>query len=176
MLITEKARMFADAAHSAIGQVRKYTGLKYITHCEEMVSLLLEVGCRDTSMLAAALLHDVVEDTQITIEHIREVFGDDIAELVDGLTDVSKPEDGNRAFRKNLDLQHTAKQSARCKTIKLADLISNSRSIIEHDPKFAKVYLPEKMALMEVLHGGNTILYAKAKELLEEGFSKLGLK
>ena len=67
-----------------------------------------------------------------------------MAELVDDLTDVSKPQDGNRATRKELDRQHTAKASPDAKTIKLADLISNSRSIMKDDPNFAKVYMKEK--------------------------------
>ena len=113
-------------------------------------------------MVAAALLHDVVEDTDVSLEDISIKFGPDIADLVSDLTDVSKPEDGNRATRKALDRAHTARASAAAKTIKLADLISNSRSIVEFDPHFAKVYLKEKALLLGVLTDGDQILWKKA--------------
>ena len=106
-------------------------------------------------MRTAALLHDVVEDTQVSLSLIEKEFGKCVATLVEGLTDVSKAEDGNRTKRKEIDRQHTARQSAACKTIKLADLISNSRSILQHDKDFARVYLKEKKALLEVLKEGD---------------------
>ena len=119
-------------------------------------------------MLIAALLHDVVEDTGVSEGDIRTLFGDDVATLVSGLTDVSKPEDGNRETRKRIDREHTANQSDRCKTIKLADLISNSRSIAQYDKEFAKVYMAEKKLLLEVLKGGNEVLYQTALSIVED--------
>jgi hypothetical protein len=82
------------------------------------------------------------------------------------LTDVSKPTDGNRAKRKNMDREHIAKASLQAKTIKLADLIDNTRSIVEHDPKFAKVYLTEKALLLEVLREGDSFLWSMAHKIL----------
>ena len=118
-------------------------------------------------MIAAALLHDVVEDTDASLEDILHRFGSAVADLVRDLTDVSQPEDGNRATRKALDRAHTAQASAAAKTIKLADLISNSRSIVEFDPKFAKVYLKEKALLLDVLTEGDEILLKKAAEFIK---------
>ena len=86
----------------------------------------------DPEVQAAALLHDVVEDTPVSIKDIEDVFGPRVAALVGDLTDVSKPEDGNRAT-KGADRQHTAKASPDAKTVKLADLISNGKSIIKDD-------------------------------------------
>jgi (p)ppGpp synthase/HD superfamily hydrolase len=77
-------------------------------------------------MLAAAWLHDVVENTKTTVEDIRLLFGAAIANFVDQLTDVSRSFDGNRARRKALDRAHLAKASQEAQTIKLADLIDNS--------------------------------------------------
>jgi (p)ppGpp synthase/HD superfamily hydrolase len=113
-------------------------------------------------MVAAAWLHDVVEDTGVTIETIRAEFGTEVAELVGWLTDVSKPEDGNRATRKAVDRAHTAEAPAEAQTIKLADLISNSKSIMEHDPAFAKTYLEEKRLLLAVMTKGDPGLHAEA--------------
>ena len=116
---------------------------------KQIVDLETQYVSLNDEMRAAALLHDVVEDTQVSIELIKREFGKCVATLVEGLTDVSKAEDGNRAKRKEIDRQHIAKQSAACKTIKLTDLISNSRSILQHDKDFAKVYLKEKKALLD---------------------------
>lgn len=161
--IVLKARAFATAAHT--GQVRKYTKEPYIVHPIEVMQIVMTVK-HDEAMLAAALLHDVVEDTDYTIEDILREFGPDVASLVDDLTDVSRPEDGNRAHRKSLDRAHSAKASPRAQTVKLADLISNARDIVKHDQKFAKVFLDEKRQLLEVMTLGDSSLYALAKSLV----------
>jgi hypothetical protein len=82
------------------------------------------------------------------------------------LTDVSKPEDGNRAERKALDREYIANATPDAKTIKLADIISNCSSIIKHDPEFAKVYLEEKRLLLEVLTEGDERLLALARHII----------
>lgn len=164
--LVEKALQFATAAHE--GQVRKYTGVPYIVHPVEVMEIVKTVS-GDTAMHAAALLHDVVEDTDVTIEDIIREFGDDVAQLVDDLTDVSKPEDGNRKTRKALDRAHSAMASARAQTVKLADLISNGKDILKHDRHFAKVFLAEKDLLLEVLTKGDAKLHAIASEIVHNG-------
>lgn len=159
--LEERARSFATEAHGAIDQRRKYTGEPYIVHPVAVAELVRTVPHSD-EMIAAALLHDVVEDTPVTIAQIRAEFGDAVAELVDWLTDVSRPEDGNRRVRKHLDLLHTAKAPPEAKTIKLADLIDNSRTISAHDPSFWRVYRWEKEALLAVLKEGDPKLWAMA--------------
>jgi (p)ppGpp synthase/HD superfamily hydrolase len=104
----------------------------------------------------------------VTIEEVRAAFGDTVAALVADLTDVSRLEDGNRVARKALDLAHTAQASPEAKTIKLADLIDNSHSIIAHEPGFAKVYLREKAALLEVLGEGDAELWRMATAIVAE--------
>jgi (p)ppGpp synthase/HD superfamily hydrolase len=113
-------------------------------------------------MLAAAYLHDVVEDTPVTIEAVRAAFGPEVGELVDWLTDISRPQDGNRRLRKELDRQHLAKAPPAAKTIKLADLIDNTLTIRQHDPSFWRVYRREKLALLEVLREGDPALWQQA--------------
>ena len=157
--LVKRALAFATLAHG--DQKRKYTGVPYIVHPIEVMEIVKTVP-HDDEMLAAALLHDVVEDTDVTIEEILAAFGDDVASLVADLTDVSKPEDGNRKLRKGLDRDHSAESSARAQTVKLADLISNSADILENDPSFAKVFLAEKELLLEVLVKGNVDLHARA--------------
>ena len=161
--IVDRALAFATIAHGE--QKRKYSGEPYIVHPIEVMEIVKTVP-HDEAMLAAALLHDVVEDTEVTIAEVRQAFGDDVASLVDDLTDVSKPEDGNRKARKALDREHSAQSSPRAQTVKLADLISNSSDILENDPKFAKVYLAEKELLLKVLTQGDPTLHEKASTFL----------
>lgn len=167
MELVIKARTFALAAHAAVAQLRKYTNEPYIVHPREVAQIVGTVP-HSYEMLAAAWLHDVVEDTGVTIEVIREEFGTDVAELVGWLTDVSRPEQGNRATRKAIDRAHTAMAPAEAQTIKLADLISNTKSIMEHDAAFAKTYLAEKKLLLEVMTKGDPVLMAEAKKYIGE--------
>lgn len=174
LTVVDRALNFARAAHDGVGQVRKYTGLPYWQHPVEVALIVQSVEHND-DMLAAALLHDVVEDTPYTVADIESEFGSSIANLVDWLTDVSQPSDGNRAIRKAMDRQHTAKAPADAKTIKLADLLSNLQSIVDHDPNFARVYLVEMAELLPVLKSGNRQLWTRANNELTAAASRLGI-
>lgn len=161
-----RAQAFCIAAHCAVGQKRKYTGEDYYLHPIEVAELIQEHATTFTEeMIIAAHLHDVVEDTQVQLSIIARQFGSVVASYVEQLTDVSRPEDGNRAARKAIDLAHTALASPQAQTIKLADLISNTRSIVERDPVFAVTYLAEKRKLLEVLKDGDPNLYRIAHDL-----------
>lgn len=159
--IESRAHLFARAAHSAVGQLRKYTNEPYIVHPREVAEIVRTVA-HTPEMIAAAYLHDVVEDTGVTIEVIREEFGSEVSDLVGWLTDVSRPDHGNRAQRKAIDRAHTAAAPAAAQTVKLADLISNTQSIMAHDPKFAETYLAEKRLLLAVMTRGDPLLRARA--------------
>lgn len=169
------ARYFAIAAHEAVGQKRKYTDKAYWTHCEAVARMVKETHGTDENMVCAAWLHDTVEDTQVSIQMILYLFGKDVADLVSGLTDVSKPTDGNRAQRKAIDRAHTAEQSARCKTIKLCDLIDNAGSILQYDKEFAKVYVKEKELLLDVLKEGDVHLWKLANDIVRNAKKELGI-
>lgn len=160
--IVERARVFATAAHAAVGQTRKYTGEPYVVHPIEVSEIVASVGGTE-AMVAAALLHDVLEDTEVTVDVLEEQFGSEVADLVLWLTDISKPEDGNRSTRKALDRQHSAAAPAAAQTIKVADLISNTKTIVEFDPGFAKTYLAEKRLLLDVLTRADPTLLAMAR-------------
>ena len=169
-----QATVFATAAHAAVGQRRKYTNEPYIVHPLEVKQIVSTVT-HDPDALAAALLHDVVEDTSVELGLIHNMFGREVGELVGWLTDVSQPTDGNRAARKAIDRAHIAQAPALAQTIKLADLISNTRSIVQHDAKFALTYLPEKRELLRVLDRGDPVLLEQAWHEVKLGFEKLNL-
>lgn len=165
--LIQDALKFATQAHN--GQVRKYTGESYINHPISVAKLVEPYDC-DQVTISAALLHDVVEDTKFTLHDISKNFGINVAEIVRQLTDISKLSDGNRAIRKEIDRRHLSFASPTAKTIKLADLIDNSESIIEYGEKFAPVFMAEKKALLKVLTEGNSILFKKATLIVEKYF------
>jgi len=164
--LIDAAYRFAKEAHGT--QVRKYTDEPYITHPVAVAKIVASVT-GDCEMISAALLHDVIEDTSVGYNDIVNAgFGKRIANYVLDLTDVSVPEDGNRAYRKKLDRLHLASVSSNAKTIKLADLIHNTSSILEHDRNFAKTYMAEKKLLLEVLREGDMALYEQASKIVQD--------
>lgn len=163
--LVRKAQKFATAAHASVNQRRKYTGEPYIVHPFRVAAIVATVDPRP-EVLAAAYLHDVVEDTPVTLAEISDQFGQVVADLVGELTDISTPADGNRDQRKALDRAHSAAGSPASQTIKLADMIDNSETITKHDRKFAAVYMKEKRNLLEVMLNGNQALYERAWDLV----------
>jgi (p)ppGpp synthase/HD superfamily hydrolase len=161
------AAAFAGMCHAR--QLRKYTGGLYIYHPAEVAEIVRSVP-HDEAMLAAAWLHDVVEDCGITLPEIRLRFGMDVAKLVDELTNPPNIEGENRASRKARVLVRYTTASARACTIKLADIISNAPSIRHYDPKFWEVWGNEARHLYVVMSDrADPVLLAKARELLDDG-------
>lgn len=167
-----RARYFATAAHCAINQKRKYTGEDYIVHPIEVAEILAKLAFSPIA-LQAALLHDVLEDTNVSPKILATHFGTEVFNLVVELTNVTKPEDGNRETRMKIELERLAKVSDLAQSIKVADLISNSRSIVKHDKKFAEVYIKEKEALLGVLTRANKELLIQAHAIIAEAKEEL---
>lgn len=170
--LVERAMNFAVRAHQRIDQRRKYSGQPYEAHLAAVVKILSQVT-DDPVVLAAAWLHDVVEDTPATIEDIESEFGHRVARIVGELTDVSRPGDGNRAHRKHLDTQHLALASPDAQTVKLADLIDNCEDIFPANPRFGRVFLGEAEVLVSVLQLGDCRLRSMLSRLLDQWRSRL---
>lgn len=167
-----RARYFVTAAHGAVNQKRKYTGEDYIVHPIEVAEILAKLAFSPIA-LQAALLHDVLEDTNVSPSTLMTCFGKEVFDLVIELTKVTKPEDGNRETRMKIELDRLAKASDLAQSIKVADLISNSRSIVKHDKEFAKVYIAEKEALLDVLTRANKELLIQARAIIAEAREEL---
>ncbi len=167
-----RAEAFCIAAHSAIGQVRKYTGEPYWHHPLAVAALIQEhiPGAPD-EVLIAAMLHDVKDDTQVSLELVREVFQATVADLVDALSDDTSPADGPRRVRKAMEREKIAKADYWAKTLRLADVIKNIESVVGLDPQFAKVYMPEKRELLPHLRDGHPGLFSIATALIEAYFA-----
>lgn len=154
-LITD-AREFAAAAHARVGQHRKYTNQPYIVHPAEVAKILTDHGC-SPCQIAAGWLHDTVEDTGVTITEIKDRFGAVIACLVYYCTDISEPSDGIRKIRKEIDRCHAASGPTEAHDIKLADMVSNLKSIVMYDPEFGRIYVAEKQLMFDAIKGRHSL-------------------
>lgn len=123
--LIERAYATAEKAHR--GQMRK-SGEPYITHPVAVATILAEVGMTSPT-LAAALLHDTVEDTDYSLEQLTADFGPAIAQLVDGVTKLDKIRYGERAQSETLRKMIIAmSRDIRVLLIKLADRLHNART------------------------------------------------
>ncbi len=161
--LVARARRFAERAHNAINHRRKYSGRPYTEHLERVATRVAQVS-DDAAAIAAAWLHDVVEDTPTSHTDIEREFGPHVAHLVHALTDVDTSF-GNRAARKSADRARLSQAPAAAHTVKLADLMDNAADIAANDPSFARVFLREMAAALAVLTKGDPTLLAEAREL-----------
>lgn len=121
--VIARAERLATRAHK--GQFRKNTAHdSYITH-PRAVAALVERSGGNAEEIAAAWLHDVVEDTPVSIDEIRQEFGDGIAHIVDGLTDPPHFEGEPIALRKGWQAERVAEKDNSVKRVKLADQLNN---------------------------------------------------
>lgn len=184
------AKWFGRAAHTYIRQRRKYSDVWYYTHTEDVHDIVMAHG-GNKYQGAASYLHDYREDVVThLIKHNQRfalfvfeafywiVFPKRVTTLVKELTDIYTSENfpnQNRKWRKTHEAERIAKISNEGKTIKLGDLFSNTRSIVESDPDFAITYLKEKHLMMKGLTTGNRELYGKVKKQMHDCIDKLNV-
>ncbi len=171
-----KALHFASTKHR--DQRRKgVEASPYINHLIEVAELLSRVGgVQDPITLQAAILHDTLEDTKATPEELDEAFGSEVRRVVEEVTDDKRLP---RAERKRRQVEHASQLSERAKQIKLADKISNVRSVTQTPPADwplarQREYLDWTEQVVDGLQGCNTSLENLYRRLLEEGRSALG--
>lgn len=124
----KKAYEFANLAH---GDQRRVSGVPYILHPTSVACIVAEMGM-DTDSVVAALLHDTVEDTAVTLEEIKVGFGEDVMNLVDGLTKISKIVYTDREERQAENVRKmliAMSNDIRVIIVKLADRVHNMRTI-----------------------------------------------
>ena len=161
MGIASDAMVFARKVHAE--QKRKYTGNPYFDHLAEVAGIISTVASQyawPDHVIATAWLHDCVEDHQVEWRILHNIFGIQVADGVFLLSD--RETEGNRATRKAASIERLSKAPAWVQSIKCADLISNTSSIVLHDPKFAVTYLEEKRLLLDVLTKADPRLLAMA--------------
>ncbi len=179
MTLAYEAMMFAREAHKA--QVRKYTNNPYADHLAEVAGIvttvmldLTGITAHQEIIIATAWLHDYIEDCRAKDDlrgewawyEVQTRFGDSVADGVQFLSDGLTPseQEGNRAERKAASRRRLAEAPGWVQSIKCADLISNTSSIVMHDSKFAVTYLEEKRLLLDVMTKADPRLLALARE------------
>ena len=127
--ILDRAIMFAVKAHT--GTERRGKGYPYIVHPMEAVEIVATMT-KDQELLAAAILHDTVEDTNVTVDQIRDEFGDRVADLVASESDempAGVSEEDSWHARKQAAIDRLSKASREAKIVAMGDKLSNMRAI-----------------------------------------------
>lgn len=153
----EKAKMASKEAHESISQKRKYVDKPYYTHPHAVAELVSQVT-DDEHVIAAAYLHDVIEDvspynSKYNEDWIEKEFGTKVLNLVIELTNKYTKKDYpnlNRSSRKYLESMRISNISEDAKIIKKADLYHNSTEM-DHTLKFSKVWLNEKIEIEKLI-------------------------
>jgi (p)ppGpp synthase/HD superfamily hydrolase len=149
------ALIFATTCHAEVGQLRKFTDEPYIVHPIDVAMRLKRFGVTDEVVLAAAVLHDVVEDTDATLDAVASLFGPDVARLVEQVTNPPGENFTGRLIRLgSADWQAQA--------IKCADIVSNCESLPALAPDWAATYLPKKAREVGVLTRAPVALWREA--------------
>lgn len=157
-----KALRFAEQAHA--GQFRDYTGAPYITHPIRVAARIAALPDSTEEMVAAAFLHDVVEDCGVSLDEIGKEFGPVVRQLVGELTNAPDQPGHNRNAREAYRFAKLATVSKEAKTIKLADRIDNL-SELPTTSRFWQTYQQESQQLLEVLRGANQDLEALLEQV-----------
>ena len=124
--IVDEALIFAARAHAR--QLRKSTDIPYIVHPVGVMLVLLESGERDPELLAAALLHDTVEDTSVTLTELRDRFGTRVAEIVEGCSEPDKRDTWEARKQHTVAYLKTAPRAIQL--VSAADKLHNLRSMV----------------------------------------------
>jgi GTP pyrophosphokinase len=165
-------RAYAVADHWHSGQVRK-SGAPYITHPLAVAILLADIGM-DTTTLVAALLHDTVEDTGLTIGQVKAEFGAEVAVLVDGVTKLDGSKWGDQAegetFRKMI---LAASIDLRVLVIKLADRVHNLRTLGHHPKREKRERIARASMELLVPFAQRLGLYDYQREMEDLAFANL---
>lgn len=165
---------FATKAHE--GQVRKYEHTPYVHHVFRVAKMVARARASENAIIAA-LLHDVIEDCypEDRWEKAKEIIGFKFGTMVQGYVwDLTHPPKtfGNRAKRKSAEAAKLIAAPNEVHTIKLADTIDNTESIVNNDPDFGPRFIKEKLALVPYLNKGNAVLFARANKMIQEGAVK----
>lgn len=162
-VLIDRARLFAEAAFMAIGKT--YGGKPYAVHNEAVLRILLKFGVTDPEVLAAGVLHDVIEDTKITREQLGEVFGERVATLVWAVSKQSGVPRSIAAKRNYPQIRMTPDATV----VKLGDRIANVEKGVHEQNRHTAMYRKEQPAFREALYvqGQHEEMWAYLETLLK---------
>ena len=161
-----KAAEFATFAHK--GQLRKWSGRPYIEHPRRVAGHVATLNGATEEMVAAAFLHDVIEDCEIILATIEHNFGNEVAELVWWLTNPDKPDGFTRARHKVLIHRRLADAPKQAQRIKMCDRIDNLGEMSGADEGFKSIYAEESLDLVAAIGDSDPVLKAELELLVEE--------
>lgn len=159
------------------GQLRKYTNDPYWTHPLD-VAKIVDKFDKTLGLIEISLCHDLFEDTKTNYEVLSTKMNEIgystterifVCRGVESLTDTMTSENYphfNRGKRKQFEAHRLAKIGAHYQTVKYADLIHNTSSIIKHDVGFSKKYIPEKRYILNLMRNGNIDLFIECYKTL----------
>lgn len=173
--VIDSIKRYADRCHG--DQVRKYTGERYIGHPVRVMEMVREFD-PNLPVLAAALLHDVLEDTPVSPAEMEKTLlkvmdpgqAAGTMSLVIELTDVFVKKSYprlNRRARKEKEALRLSAVSREAQTIKYADIIDNVTDIVTQDADFAKVFVQEAKQMLTAMVSGDARLRRRALTLVE---------
>jgi len=166
-----KAAQFAAKAHA--GQTRKYEKTPYVHHPARVAGRVAVRPDATEVMVAAAFLHDVLEDAQQWGKELGAQFGDAVLSLVQEMTNPSMESTAPRAERKRMDREHLAKASREAKVIKMLDRIDNltDAAVVSNFAPMAdwvKMYARESLLLVEVIGQADPELEKELRDLANQ--------
>ena len=174
MNTVEKAEIFAIAAHEAVTDKRKYTGEPASVHHRAVAERLKALGYDDETV-AAGWLHDVIEDTGVTQEVLRQFFSQKTCDIVFYSTQVAFKGDGTRKERSTANNLHYATGIEESQSLKLCDSMDNTPSMTYHNPKFAQTYVREKYHLHSLMTKAHPDIIQTHAQMLADCSKHLGL-
>ena len=182
-LTNRQQRLFDFVKWYHASQLRKYTGDPYWTHLFSVADIASKYKIKFGTEIS--LCHDLLEDTECTYNqlvdflfHLRypavdAVFiGNSVHELTDQYTHYKYP-NMNREARKHAEAERLIGISANSQSVKYADIIDNTSSIVQYDPGFAAIYLPEIGKIIYRMNKGVPVLYARCVETYEKACESL---
>jgi hypothetical protein len=164
--LVQSAKLFANENHDRIFAGRNPAQRNLPEHRKAVVQIVASVT-RDEETIAAAWLHDIVEDTPVTICDLERKFGEGVARIVAELTIPAHIGYRSGLTRVALAKKHFAHASAAAKTVKLADLINGCGLLQKNDPGSLAAYAAEAQELCDVLEGGDPHLLKRLRRNLE---------
>jgi (p)ppGpp synthase/HD superfamily hydrolase len=177
MINNRTTALFGFVSECHFGQERKYTGEPYTNHLKNVAETVW-THTKSELLVGLAYCHDLFEDTNCTKEELFKnllllgfpystatLIASGTTHLTDVYTNEAYP-DKNRKWRKQMEAKRLWRIPHWAQTVKYADFIDNTSSIVQHDPNFAKTYLEEKRFILSNMRKGEENLLVKAESLI----------
>lgn len=166
MSLILKAARFADRAHQ--GQTRKFTSQPYIVHPDRVAARVAKLPYANEEMVAAAWLHDVIEDCGITPTVLSDYFPTEVVDMVVYLTNYRKDCGLSNRLRRIADLERIATAPLDVRIIKLCDRTDNVRDSLRAEIGFRRSYIVKAQTFLDRIRGTDSLLEEELAAAIDE--------